>query len=120
MPRSCHYPAILLFAACVLLATLIPAATLAGSAGPPAPLREFRGAWVATVHGIDWPFEPGSSAAQQQAEIVAICDKASALGLNALIFQVRPAGDAMYRSDIEPWSPFFTGGMDKAPEPFWD
>jgi uncharacterized lipoprotein YddW (UPF0748 family) len=89
-------------------------------AAPPAPPREFRGAWVATVHGIDWPYEPGDSAAKQQAEIIAICDKAVALKLNALIFQVRPAGDAMYQSDIEPWSPYFTGGMGKAPEPFWD
>ncbi len=87
---------------------------------PPSPLREFRGAWVATVHGIDWPFEAGDSPAKQQAEIVAICEKAAALKLNALIFQVRPAGDAVYQSDLEPWSPWFTGGMGKAPAPFWD
>jgi uncharacterized lipoprotein YddW (UPF0748 family) len=87
---------------------------------PPVALREFRGAWVATVHGIDWPSKPGASTARQQADIIAICDKAAALRLNALIFQVRPAGDAMYKSDLEPWSPFFTGGMNKAPEPFWD
>ncbi|MFZ4768283.1 MAG: glycoside hydrolase family 10 protein, partial [Roseimicrobium sp.] len=49
-----------------------------------------------------------------------ICDKAAALKLNALIFQVRPAGDAVYKSDIEPWSPWFTGAMAKAPEPMWD
>lgn len=87
---------------------------------PPPPLREFRAAWVATVRGIDWPFEPGDPAPKQQAEIVTICEKAAALKLNALIFQVRPAGDAIYKSDIEPWSPWFTGAMAKAPEPFWD
>jgi len=87
---------------------------------PPDPLREFRGAWVATVRGIDWPYEPGASAEKQQAEIVAICDKALDLHLNALIFQVRPAGDAMYKSDLEPWSPWFTGVMGKAPTPLWD
>lgn len=92
----------------------------APSAVPPSPPREFRGAWVATVCGIDWPGDAGAPVVKQQAEIVAICDKAAAMGLNALIFQVRPAGDAMYQSDIEPWSPWFTGAMGKAPEPFWD
>ena len=104
---------------CALL-ILLAASIATAQTPPPAPLREFRGAWVATVRGIDWPFEPGDPAAKQQAEIVAICDKAVALKLNALIFQVRPAGDAVYKSDIEPWSPWFTGAMAKAPTPFWD
>ncbi|NDC39290.1 MAG: hypothetical protein EBZ48_14805, partial [Proteobacteria bacterium] len=103
---------------CALLALLLGPSAIAQNV--PQPLREFRGAWVATVRGIDWPFEPGDPAAKQQAEIVAICDKAAALKLNALIFQVRPAGDAVYKSDIEPWSPWFTGAMAKAPEPMWD
>ena len=32
-----------------------------------------------------------------------------ACGINAIIFQVRPEADAFYKSDIEPWSRFFTG-----------
>ena len=87
---------------------------------PPEPLREFRGAWVATVRGIDFPFEPGDPTPKQQAEIVDICEKAAALKLNALIFQVRPAGDAVYKSDLEPWSPWLTNAMGKAPDPEWD
>ena len=93
---------------------------LAQIEAPPEPLREFRAAWVATVRGIDWPFEAGDPTAKQQAEIVAICEKAAALKLNALIFQVRPAADAVYKSDLEPWSPWFTGAMGKAPDPLWD
>jgi uncharacterized lipoprotein YddW (UPF0748 family) len=87
---------------------------------PPLPLREFRGAWVATVHGVDWPFEPGDPSAKQQKELLEIIEKASQLKLNALIFQVRPAGDAVYQSNIEPWSPYFTGVMGRAPNPLWD
>lgn len=106
--------------------TWLPALLLMVSEGlsqtpaPPLPNREFRGAWVATVRGIDWPFEPGDPTEKQQKEIVAIVAKAAELKLNALIFQVRPAGDAVYKSDIEPWSPWFTGKMGKAPLPLWD
>lgn len=87
---------------------------------PPPPLREFRAAWVATVRGIDFPFEPGDPTPKQQAEIVAICENAAALKLNALIFQVRPAADAVYASKLEPWSPWLTNAMGKAPDPLWD
>jgi uncharacterized lipoprotein YddW (UPF0748 family) len=40
--------------------------------------REFRGAWVATVHNLDWPSRPGLSAGAQQAELRAILDRAAA------------------------------------------
>ena len=28
---------------------------------------------------------------------------------NALVFQIRPEGDAFYKSDLEPWSKYLTG-----------
>jgi len=87
---------------------------------PPAPLREFRGAWVATVGNIDWPSRKDLTVPEQKAELVAIIDRAVQLKLNAIIFQVRPACDALYASDIEPWSEYLTGAMGKAPEPFYD
>lgn len=86
----------------------------------PAPPREFRAAWIATVANIDWPSRPGLSVDQQKAELLRIMDRAAELNLNALIFQVRPACDAMYQSSLEPWSEFLTGTMGKAPEPFYD
>ncbi len=86
---------------------------------PPAP-REFRAAWVATVANIDWPSKPGLSVAQQQADVVAILDRARALNLNAVILQVRPAADALYASPLEPWSEYLTGTQGRAPEPFYD
>ncbi len=75
---------------------------------PPAP-REFRGAWVASVANIDWPSAPGLPEAQLRAEIDAIVERAAALGLNALIVQVRPAADALYRSALEPTSEYLGG-----------
>jgi uncharacterized lipoprotein YddW (UPF0748 family) len=87
---------------------------------PPPPMREFRAAWVATVANIDWPSRKGLSTAEQKAELLAILDRAAQLKLNAIIFQVRPACDALYASEIEPWSEFLTGTMGKAPEPYYD
>src|SRR6185437_4058133 len=87
---------------------------------PPAPEREFRGVWIATVANIDWPSKPGLSTAQQKAELISLLNHAEQLKLNAVIFQVRPACDAMYVSKIEPWSEYLTGVMGKPPEPFYD
>ena len=87
---------------------------------PPEPTREFRGAWVATVANIDWPSQKNLSTQEQKAEMLAILNRAAQLKLNAIIFQVRPACDALYASRIEPWSEYLTGTMGKAPEPFYD
>ena len=82
--------------------------------------REFRGAWVATVANIDWPSKRDLSTSQQQAELLRIIKNAHALHLNALIFQVRPHGDALYPSKLEPWSEYLTGQQGRAPSPVWD
>lgn len=93
----------------------VPSAT-----APPAVMREFRGAWVATVQNIDWPSKAGLTVEQQKAELLAILDRAVQLKLNAILFQVRPAGDALYASKLEPWSEYLTGRMGQAPSPFYD
>ena len=87
---------------------------------PPPIRREFRGAWVASVANIDWPSRRGLSTWAQQAELLAILDRAVALNLNAIILQVRPAADALYDSPHEPWSEYLTGVQGKAPEPYYD
>jgi uncharacterized lipoprotein YddW (UPF0748 family) len=86
---------------------------------PPAP-REFRAAWVSTVANIDWPSRSNLSVAKQQTEALAILDRAKALNLNAIVLQVRPSADAMYPSELEPWSEFLTGQQGRAPSPAWD
>ncbi len=87
---------------------------------PPPIAREFRGVWIATVANMDWPSRAGLSTWQQQSEMIALLDRAVAMHLNAVIFQVRPEADAMYQSDTEPWSAFLTGRMGRAPEPYYD
>lgn len=82
--------------------------------------REFRAAWVATVANINWPSKPGLPVEQQQQEAIALLDFLQAHHFNAVIFQVRPQADALYKSDIEPWSYYLTGQQGKAPEPFYD
>ncbi|NNC90277.1 MAG: family 10 glycosylhydrolase [Akkermansiaceae bacterium] len=77
--------------------------------------REFRGAWVACVYNIDWPSRKGLSAGAQQAELRRILDKMASLRMNAIIFQVRPHADAVYKSSHEPWSPWLTGSMGRSP-----
>lgn len=82
--------------------------------------REFRAAWVATVANINWPSKPGLPVDSQQKEAVALLDFLKANHFNAVIFQVRPQADALYQSNLEPWSYYLTGTQGKAPEPFYD
>ncbi|HLO85524.1 MAG TPA: family 10 glycosylhydrolase [Nostocaceae cyanobacterium] len=82
--------------------------------------REFRGAWVASVWNGDWPSKPGLTPEQQKTELIEIIKQLQALNFNALILQVRPEGDALYSSQLEPWSAWLTGTQGKAPDPFYD
>ena len=80
----------------------------------PKPEREFRAVWMATVDNIDFPKTKTLSTEQQKAELLESLKLAQSLKLNAIIFQVRPQCDALYKSSIEPWSEFLTGEMGKA------
>ena len=103
-----------------LIILFVLAVLTAHGADPPASPREFRAVWVATVGNIDWPSKPGLSVEEQQREAVEILDEAARLHLNAVIFQVRPAADALYRSELEPWSYYLTGRQGMPPEPAYD
>ncbi len=81
----------------------------------PSHRRELRGVWIATVSNINFPSRPGSSAAEQQAELQSIVDLTNEAGLNAIVFQVRPECDALYASALEPWSRFLTGSQGQDP-----
>lgn len=84
----------------------------------PEPAREFRAAWVATVFNLDWPSRAGLSESAQKEELLRIIDQAARLRLNAIILQVRPNGDALYRSRLEPWSGWLSGpGEDPGYDP---
>lgn len=83
-------------------------------------MREFRAAWIATVANINWPSKPGLSTKEQQREALVLLDFLQKHNYNAVIFQVRPQADALYESDLEPWSFFLTGEEGKAPDPYYD
>ena len=82
--------------------------------------REFRAAWVASVANINWPSKKDLTTDQQKQEAINLLDMLEANNFNAVIFQVRPAGDALYKSNFEPWSYFLTGTEGKAPFPYYD
>ena len=77
----------------LLPTSLLLTATLHAQISVPMPARELRGSWLATVHNINWPSEPGLPVAKQKEQLKTLIDSAADVGLNALIFQVRPAGD---------------------------
>ena len=81
---------------------------------------EFRGVWVATVVNIDWPSKQGLSNDLQKQEFIALLDMHKKNGMNAIIMQVRPSGDALYPSTLEPWSEYLMGKQGLPPSPFYD
>lgn len=81
---------------------------------------EFRAAWVASVSNIDWPSKSGLSVEYQKLEFTSLLDMHKKNGLNAVVVQIRPAADAFYPSQYEPWSEYLTGTQGKAPYPFYD
>lgn len=81
---------------------------------------EFRGVWVATVENIDWPSKRGLSNPAQKEEFIALLDRHQKNGMNAIIMQVRPSGDALYPSTLEPWSEYLMGTQGLPPSPFYD
>jgi len=75
--------------------------------------RQFRGAWVATVHNLDMP--QASSREAFQYEFSAMLDVLQDWNMNAIIFQVSPLLDAFFPSSINPWSQFLTGRQGASP-----
>jgi uncharacterized lipoprotein YddW (UPF0748 family) len=112
---------LLVLLSCVL--TLGAAAPVAGaepashqceSAGA-TPKQQLRAEWIASVTNIDWPSRTGLPADEQKAELVRWYEEAVALGLNAVVVQVRPTADAFWPSPFEPWSQWLSGTQGQAP-----
>jgi uncharacterized lipoprotein YddW (UPF0748 family) len=89
-------------------------------AQPKNPLHEMRGVWIATVTNIDWPSARNLTTDQQKQEFITILDMHRQNGMNAIFMQVRPAADAIYPSQYEPWSIFLTGTQGQPPVPYYD
>ncbi len=110
-----------LFFLLVVLATSCKTQQQVSSVAPVAqgehPKREFRGAWIQTAFQGEYK---SMSPAEMRKSFVKKLNFLQSCGVNAIIFQVRPEADAFYRSEIEPWSRFFTGEQGRAPEGNFD
>ncbi len=82
--------------------------------------KELRGVWVSTVSNIDYPSKATTDAGVLKNELITIFDHCEKMGFNAIFFQVRPAGDALYKSEIFPWSRYLTGTQGIAPKNGFD
>ena len=82
--------------------------------------ERMRGVWVCTVSNLDYPKSGTVNSAQLMKEADEILDNCKSLGFNAVFFQVRPAGDAFYKSNIFPYSQWLTGSQGTAPENGFD
>ncbi len=94
---------------------LIASVPSPSGAQPVAPKREFRGVWVATVANIDYPKAPDTRPIALKEQWLQLLETYKAMGLNAVIVQVRPAGDAIYPSNLVPWSQYLTGRQGLPP-----
>lgn len=92
----------------LLLSLLLTGIALAETV-PVSHPRELRGAWVASVAHITFPSKPGLSGEQQREEMTRLLDTLQGSGFNAVFLQIRPEGDALYASSLEPWSRFVGG-----------
>ncbi|MEL6357093.1 MAG: family 10 glycosylhydrolase [Bacteroidota bacterium] len=99
----------------ILFGVLGPLLTPPNEKPAPAPNRELRGAWMATVLNIDYPQRPTVDPAVLQADFRSQLHRLQAIGMNAVFVQVRAASDAIYPSQYAPWSQWLTGRQGVAP-----
>ena len=78
----------------------------------------FRAGWVATISRLDYPSAAGLDEKNLAAEADAIVEAAADMGFDAVILQVRPSADALYPSELFPWSRYLSGTQGLAPGDF--
>ncbi|MBR2420029.1 MAG: family 10 glycosylhydrolase, partial [Rikenellaceae bacterium] len=100
-----------------LILAVLAVAFVAQAEAQQHPKREFRGAWIHTVHQKQYA---EMTSEQTQAYLVNMVDSLQLAGINAILWQIRPSADALYPSELEPWSRYLTGTAGKAPDPMWD
>lgn len=98
----------------VLLFAVMLCAATAMAADNDVPKREFRGAWIQAVNG---QFK-GMNEHEMKNYLTTMLNNLRLAGVNAIIFQVRVEGDALYNSALEPWSRYITGIQGTSPG--WD
>ena len=105
----------------VLFAVILPQTVPAQAASDELPdALDFRAVWVSTVLNLDYPTSGTTDAVSLKLQADKILDDAEAMGMNAVVLQVRPSADAFYKSDYFPWSVYLTGERGKAPSDSFD
>ena len=89
-----------------------PAPSPQAAPNPALPSGEWRAVWVSYLEFAEMDF---SSEGAFRADAAALMDNCLSLGLNTVIAQVRPFGDALYRSSLFPWSHLCTGVQGQDP-----
>ena len=79
---------------------------------PALPAGEWRAVWVSY---LEWAAMDFSTEDVFRAGVVQLLDNCTGLGLNTVLAQVRPFGDALYRSSLFPWSHLCTGVQGQDP-----
>lgn len=79
---------------------------------PALPAGEWRAVWVSY---LEWAALDFSSEDAFRAGAAQLLDNCVSLGLNTVLAQVRPFGDALYRSALYPWSHLCTGTQGQDP-----
>ena len=79
---------------------------------PALPAGEWRAVWVSY---LEWARMDFSSEETFRAGAAQLLDNCAGLGLNTILAQVRPFGDALYRSNLYPWSHLCTGVQGQDP-----
>lgn len=97
-----------------LLFVLLVAALSLNAQNVAHPKREFRGAWIQAVNGQFMNMKE----ADMKQYLLTMLDNLQRANVNAIIFQVRVEGDALYQSALEPWSRYLTG--EQGVSPGWD
>jgi uncharacterized lipoprotein YddW (UPF0748 family) len=92
-----------------LASSLIPKSVFAADSQ-----QKVNAVWIASVYNIDFPSTKNDITAQKN-EFIEKLDKLQSLGINTVVVQVRPKADALYKSEINPWSDVLTGTQGQYP-----
>lgn len=97
------------------LLLLLPLAQCAGIQQARAAENPIHGVWISSVLNLDYPSKQGLSADQLRQEADSILETMAQNDLNTAFLQVRPCADALYRSQIFPYSVYLTGRQGGSP-----
>ncbi len=82
--------------------------------------ERMKGIWVSTVANLDYPLKQTTDSDYLKSEADKIIINCEDMGFNAIFLQVRPTSDALYKSNIFPWSKYLTGSQGTAPSDGFD